>query len=77
LLKATALASTITVYEVLGRAQYIRSQTYRIYETLISAGIIYIVMVFILTRILNELERYLNKDRERPPAATAGRRAKA
>ncbi|HSE75784.1 MAG TPA: ABC transporter permease subunit [Dongiaceae bacterium] len=66
LLKATALASTITVYEVLGTAQFIRSQTYRIYETLISAGIVYIVLVFILTRILNALERYLNKDRERP-----------
>jgi polar amino acid transport system permease protein/octopine/nopaline transport system permease protein len=66
LLKATALASTITVYEVLGTAQFIRSQTYRIYETLISAGIVYIVLVFILTRLLNLLERYLNKDRERP-----------
>ncbi|MEZ5831289.1 MAG: ABC transporter permease subunit [Dongiaceae bacterium] len=68
LLKATALASTITVYEVLGTAQFIRSQTYRIYETLISAGIVYIVLVFILTRILNWLERRLNKDRERPVA---------
>ena len=66
LLKATALASTITVYEVLGMAQYIRAQSFRIYETLIGAGIVYIVLVFILTRILNWLERYLNKDRERP-----------
>ncbi|HEV8391888.1 MAG TPA: ABC transporter permease subunit [Dongiaceae bacterium] len=66
LLKATALASTITVYEVLGTAQFIRSQTYRIYETLISAGLVYIVLVFLLTRLMNWLERYLNKDRERP-----------
>ena len=66
LLKATALASTVTVYEVLGMAQYIRAQSFRIYETLIGAGIVYIVLVFILTRILNWLERYLNKDRERP-----------
>jgi ABC-type arginine/histidine transport system permease subunit len=66
LLKATALASTVTVYEVLGMAQYIRAQTFRIYETLIGAGIVYIVLVFILTRLMNWLERYLNKDRERP-----------
>lgn len=66
LLKATSLASTITVYEVLGMAQFIRQQTFRVYETLIGAAIVYIVLVFILTRILNWLERYLNKDRERP-----------
>jgi polar amino acid transport system permease protein/octopine/nopaline transport system permease protein len=72
LLKATALASTITVYEVLGMAQYIRSQTFRVYETFFGAAIVYIVLVFVLTRLLNWLERYLNKDRERPvvlPAA--------
>ena len=66
LLKATALASTVTVYEVLGMAQYIRAQTFRVYETFIGAGIVYIFLVFILTRLLNMLERYLNKDRERP-----------
>lgn len=66
LLKATSLASTITVYEVLGMAQFIRQQTFRVYETLIGAAIVYIVLVFILTRLLNWLERYLNKDRERP-----------
>ena len=66
LLKATALASTITVYEVLGMAQYIRAQTFRVYETFLGAAIVYIALVFILTRLLNWLERYLNKDRERP-----------
>lgn len=78
LLKATALASTITVYEVLGMAQYIRAQTFRVYETFIGAGIVYIVLVFVLTRLLNALERYLNKDRERPVSSTpAGQPAKA
>lgn len=66
LLKATALASTITVYEVLGMAQYIRAQTFRVYETFIGAGIVYIALVFVLTRLMNWLERHLNKDRERP-----------
>ncbi len=76
LLKATALASTVTVYEVLGMAQYIRAQTFRVYETFIGAGIVYIVLVFILTRILNWLERYLNKDRERPVSIPLAQTAK-
>ena len=51
LLKATSLASTITVYEVLGTAQFIRQQTFRVYETLIGAALVYIVLVFVLTRL--------------------------
>ncbi len=76
LLKATALASTITIYEVLGMAQFIRQQSFRTYETLIGAGLVYIVLVFILTRILNWLERYLNKDRERPVSISLAQTAK-
>jgi octopine/nopaline transport system permease protein len=76
LLKATALASTVTVLEVLGRAQYIRAQTFRVYETFIAAGIVYIVLVFVLTRLLNILERYLNKDRDRPVSIPLAQTAK-
>jgi polar amino acid transport system permease protein/octopine/nopaline transport system permease protein len=76
LLKATALASTVTVYEVLGMAQFIRQQSFRTYETLIGAGIVYIVLVFLLTRLLNWLERYLNKDRERPVSIPLAQTAK-
>ena len=39
-------------------------------------GIVYIVLVFILTRILNWLERYLNKDRERPVSIPLAQTAK-
>jgi polar amino acid transport system permease protein/octopine/nopaline transport system permease protein len=70
LLKATALASTITVYEVLGVAQLIRVDTFRVYDTLIGAGVVYIAMVFLLTRVLNWIERVLNKDRR--PLVSAG-----
>ena len=76
LLKATALASTVTVYEVLGMAQFIRQQSFRTYETLIGAGLVYIALVFVLTRILNWLERYLNKDRERPVSVPLAQVAK-
>jgi octopine/nopaline transport system permease protein len=76
LLKATSLASTVTVYEVLGTAQFIRQQSFRVYETLIGAALVYIVLVFILTRLLNWLERYLNKDRERPVSIPLAQTAK-
>jgi polar amino acid transport system permease protein/octopine/nopaline transport system permease protein len=77
LLKSTSLASTITVYEVLGMSGYIRQQTYRVYETLIGAAIVYIVLVFLMTRVLNWVERRLNRDRERPVSSAAGAPARA
>lgn len=71
LLKATSLASLVTVYEVLGTGRYIIQQSLRTYEALVGCAIIYILMVFVLTRILNWLERYLNKDRLQPVSAGA------
>jgi len=63
LLKATSIASLVTVYEVMGTATTIRVNTYRVYDTLIGAGIVYFLIVYGMTRILNWLERRLNKDR--------------
>ena len=63
LLKATVLASLVTVYEVMGTATSIRVDTFRVYDTLIGAGIVYFILVYGLTRVLNWLERRLNKDR--------------
>lgn len=76
LLKVTSLASLVTVYEVLGTAQFIRQQDLRYNEPLIGGAIIYVLIVFILTRILNWLERYLNKDRERPVSVPLAQAAK-
>lgn len=70
LLKATSLASLVTVYEVMGTATTIRVETYRVYDTLIGAGIVYFALVYGLTRGLNWLERRLNKDRLAMPSAT-------
>jgi octopine/nopaline transport system permease protein len=63
LLKATSLASLVTVNEVMRTERTIRIETYRVYETLIAAGIVYFCIVFVLTRLLNWMERRLNKDR--------------
>ena len=63
LLKATALASTVAVAEVLGIVQKIRADTFRTYEPLLAAAVIYMVLTFIITRCFNYMERRLNKDR--------------
>ena len=77
LLKATALASTVAVPEVLGMIQKIRADTLRTYEPLLAAAVVYIVLTFILTRCFNFLERRLNKDRLAPKTLTmAGAAAK-
>ncbi len=66
LLKATSLASLITVWDIMGTARQIQKESYRIYEPLLAAGIIYIVTVFILTRLLNIVERRINQHRAAP-----------
>lgn len=71
LLKATSLASLVTVYEVLGTGRYIMQQDLRYYEPLVGGAIIYVILVFLLTRLLNWFERRLNKDRERPVSSGA------
>lgn len=75
LLKATSLCAFIAVADVMQRANYIRAQELRVYEPLLGAAIIYVIMVFILTRILNYVERYLNKDRQQPPTSAMKREA--
>ena len=66
LLKATSLASLITVWEVMGTARQIQKVTFRVYEPLIAAGLLYIIMVFILTRLMMLVERRINRHRLAP-----------
>jgi octopine/nopaline transport system permease protein len=66
LLKATSLASTITVMDIMGVRADIFAQTYRVYSPLLAAAVIYITLVFLFTRVLYWLERHLNKDRLAP-----------
>ena len=70
LLKATALASTVAVTDVLGMAQRIRAMDLRTYEPLLAAAVVYIVLTFIITRLFYFAERRLNRDRL-PPAVLA------
>jgi His/Glu/Gln/Arg/opine family amino acid ABC transporter permease subunit len=69
LLKATALASTVAITDVLGAAQHLRSEWLRTYPPLIAAAIIYVVLTFGITRVFYWVEGRLNKDRLQPKSA--------
>ena len=48
LLKATALASTVAVTDLLGAANLVRAQTLKVYEPLLAVALIYIVLAFVI-----------------------------
>jgi polar amino acid transport system permease protein len=57
LLKATALASTIAVVDLVGAANAVRAQTYRVFEPLLLVAGIYVVLVLLIERCFGRLER--------------------
>ena len=61
LLKATVLASTITVFDVLGTANALRFATFRVYEPLVGAAIVYVVLISGVTWAGALIERRLNR----------------
>jgi len=64
LLKSTALASTITVLELMGIARMIQRQSLQIYEPLIACGLVYFAVVVVLTNIMRPLEKRLTRFRK-------------
>jgi len=66
LLKSTPLVYTITVLDMMGVANFIRVQTFRVYEPLLAAALIYVFLTFVLTRFFRWVEARLNRDRVAP-----------
>jgi octopine/nopaline transport system permease protein len=60
MVKATALASTITIMEITGIARKFISETYKPIEIFLVAGAIYLVLNFIAARLLRLLEWHLS-----------------
>jgi len=72
LVKSTALASLVTVWDVTGVAQQIIQRTYRTMEVFACAAIIYLVLNFLIVRAIGWLEHRLTPHlRERPNTAPA------
>ena len=62
MLKASALASTITLLELTGMARTIISSTYLPVEIFFAAGMFYLVIAFVLVQAFRLLERWLRVD---------------
>ena len=61
LLKATSLASTITLLDMTGASRTIVAETFAPYEIFISAAIIYMIMTFIIQRGFGIFEKYMSR----------------
>jgi polar amino acid transport system permease protein len=57
LLKSTALASTVAVVDLLGAANIVRAQTFRVYEPLLFVAIGYFLATMAIERAFAVLER--------------------
>ncbi|OSQ48702.1 ABC transporter permease [Thalassospira alkalitolerans] len=64
-LKATSLASTVTMMELTGAARKIVARTALPYEAFISAGVIYLIIVYFLTFGFKGIEKYLRRNERR------------
>ncbi len=62
MLKASALASTITLLDLTGMARTIIARTYLPVEIFFAAGLYYLLITFILVRLFRLLERWLRVD---------------
>jgi octopine/nopaline transport system permease protein len=80
MIKATSLASIITLMEVTGLAAKLISDTYRAIEVFIVAGTIYLAINFIMTRIVQYADHRLTphlQQRRAPADAAIAERAAA
>jgi octopine/nopaline transport system permease protein len=61
LMKATSLASTITLMDMTGIARTIVAQTFAPYEVFISLAIIYMLLTWVIQRTFGRIEKYLSR----------------
>lgn len=71
MVKATSLASIITIMEITGVAAKLISETYRAIEVFVVAGAIYLAINFLLTRLVALVEYRLSPHLRRVPALPA------
>ncbi|MCF6327022.1 MAG: ABC transporter permease [Devosiaceae bacterium] len=60
LMKATSLASTITLMDMTGIARTIVAQTFAPYEIFISLAIIYMILTWVIQKTFGRIEKYLS-----------------
>ncbi|MCJ9670353.1 MULTISPECIES: ABC transporter permease [unclassified Neorhizobium] len=74
MVKATSLASTVTIMEITGIAAKLIAETYRAFEVFAAAGAIYLLINFVLMRLIAFVERALSPHLRRStrPVETIG-----
>ncbi len=60
MIKASSLASTVTLLEITGLARKLVSETFAPYEIFIAAGAIYLGLTFLASRLFNLIELHLS-----------------
>lgn len=73
MLKASSLASTITMMELTGTARKIVAQTFSPYEVFISAALIYLGITFVIAHLFGRLERKVTAHQRRPRVGSDNR----
>jgi octopine/nopaline transport system permease protein len=71
MVKATSLASIITMMEITGIAQKLISQTFRAVEVFVVAGALYLLINFLVTRAIYAVEWWLSPHLRRAPAVAS------
>ncbi|WP_372054460.1 ABC transporter permease [Tistrella mobilis] len=61
MIKASALASTITILDLMGVTRTLISRTFAVTELFVAAGVIYLVITLLLTRVFARVEARLNR----------------
>lgn len=72
MLKASSLASTITLMELTGTARKIVAQTFSPYEVFISAALIYLGITFVIVNLCGRLERHITRHERRVSVGSKG-----
>ncbi|BCQ58682.1 hypothetical protein PBOI14_04320 [Pseudomonas sp. Boi14] len=62
MLKASSLASTVTLLELTGMARTIIARNYLTVDMFFTAGVFYLLMSFMLVQAFRQLERWLRVD---------------
>ncbi|RAR57139.1 amino acid ABC transporter membrane protein 2 (PAAT family) [Paraburkholderia unamae] len=75
-LKATSLASTVTIMELTGTSKLLVSETYAPYENFVGAGLIYLAMTFILSQVFRILEGTIARKTGKQATVTSSRKQK-
>ncbi|WMY07282.1 ABC transporter permease [Paraburkholderia phenoliruptrix] len=73
-LKATSLASTVTIMELTGASKLLVSETYAPYEIFVGAGLVYLAMTFILAQFFKYLELVVGRKTGKLVSATKSRK---